>query len=274
MSDKRVGPGAIRPDDESKFPIFQPKITRDILPVFSLKAEFDNYIGKPVDQGPSNNCVANQLSIHLDHLRHRLGLPVDNPANRSLPSRMLSWYDARLRGGGTARTKQNSGVAVADAITSAQQIGLCSEVYYGYTKAHWYSTPDKSALAEAAKHKVIEASCLTVKRAPDGNSYVIEDMEACIASGHSFVFGIIYYDNMHTDRNGVLPMPPADKLGFIYDSHALCAIGYDRVKQQFLCRNCKGPNWGYIKGDVLIPYAIMKHPLMVFDAWTATSISG
>merc|ERR1712113_608188 len=93
----------------------------------------------------------------------------------------------------------------------------------------------------------------------------INDMKHCLFQGFPFVFGFWVYESFRNiNSSGMMPMPSSGE--YIAGGHAVCAVGYDDVREVLIVRNSWGRGWGD-NGFFYMPYRFVTDRNDVFDAW-------
>lgn len=203
-------------------------------------------------QGSLGSCSANAIAAALQFDRMKQGL------FDFAPSRLFIYYNERVI---ENTVKSDSGAAIRDGIKSVARQGDCPETKWPYVIKKFAIKPPRSCYTDALKYGV-----LSYQRV----SHELGQMQACLAEGHPFVFGIsIYWDFPTKSSTGVIPMPGHAKPA--HDGHVMLAVGYDNSRRVFLIRNSWGIGWG-VKGYGTIPYEYLLRPELSQDFWTIRTV--
>ena len=211
------------------------------------------------NQESLGSCTANAITGNLEFLDK---LPDNNYID---VSRLFIYYNTRALEG-TVDT--DSGSAIRDGIKTLASLGYCSESLWNYDISKFAQRPSEECYIEAQNHKIVSYYSMTT----------LNEMLTCLADGYPFVFGISIYESFEskkTTREGIVKMPDSGFIGFIkhlfgrgekyLGGHAIMAVGYDRKKKQFLCRNSWGKDWGQ-QGYFVIPFKYLE--TLANDFWT------
>lgn len=173
-------------------------------------------------------------------------------------SRLFCYFNARDREG---TADSDSGATLADTMWCLRHIGVCPENDWPYDTTKVLDRPNTTCYTDALKAEITLYSTLTT----------LEDMLACLAAGHPFVFGFTAYDSLQSNEmasSGILNLPKPSES--IIGGHAVCVIGYNLAQKRFLCRNSWGTSWGLPKmpGHFTMPFAYVTDPNLSGDWWT------
>ena len=206
------------------------------------------------DQRPLSSCSAHAIGAMFSYVNEKEGrAPI-------VPSRLFIYYNERSLEG-TVMT--DSGAKIRDGIKSIAKHGVCDEAEWPYDCTKFTQEPPAACYQSALAHRAIAYSSLAGRR---------HDLEACLADGYPFVFGMSVYSNFCTaqvSQTGVGAMPGlADTL---MGGHAVMATGYDRGAQTFLIRNSCGVSWG-MRGYFTLPYDFLESRHLTDNFWTIRRI--
>lgn len=210
------------------------------------------------DQGQLGSCTANALAAAFDFDRHREG------DTFITPSRLFIYYNERAMEGTTAT---DAGASIRDGVKTLRKIGVVPEREWPYVIADFTEKPSAKCYQDAKKYESLSyARILRPASDPTG------DMVACLAQGDPFVAGITVYESFespHASATGIIPVPkPGEKaLG----GHAILIVGYERAKNQFICRNSWGTSWGD-KGYFYLPYDYLASSKLASDIWVIKTV--
>jgi C1A family cysteine protease len=156
-------------------------------------------------------------------------------------SRLFLYYNARKLDGDV---DDDIGAYVSTAVKAIQTYGLCKETLWPYDVYKFKIEPNWRCYHDAKKRTISNIREIL------SHDAIIKTLDIQCP----VVVGVALYDEFYKVSNSatVLPMPrrPNDVIG----SHAMCVVGYDDTKQQFLARNSFGNDWGEL-GYLWIPYA-------------------
>jgi C1A family cysteine protease len=206
------------------------------------------------DQLELGSCTANAIAAALEFDRDKQRL-VD-----FIPSRLFIYYNERVIENSVGF---DSGAQIRDGIKSVNTVGACQEADWPYDVSQFATKPLDAAYVDALLDRAMVYARVM---------QTTQQMMGCLASGFPFVFGFTVYTSFESDAvamTGIMPMPKHQEqtLG----GHAVLAVGYDAVKQQFIVRNSWGPNWG-LGGYFRMPFAYLSNPRLASDLWSIRAI--
>lgn len=234
-----------------------------ILRKLPVKADLRSKCPKTVyDQGRLGSCTANAIGAALEFDQIKQG------QTPSTPSRLFIYYNERAM---EHNIQTDSGAQIRDGIKSVAKQGACPETLWPYDDTpppsegtpcptcKFAQKPSAKCYTEALKRQI-----LSYQRVPN----ILSSMKGCLADGFPFVFGFTVYENFPFDTTtGVVPAPKGGVLG----GHAVLAVGYDDITQQFTFRNSWSKKWG--KGGYgFIAYSYLLDPNLADDLWTIRTI--
>lgn len=220
--------------------------------VAELAATVDLRPGCPPvhDQGRLADCAANTVGAAVAYGQMRQGKPA------TMPSRLFVYYNERALEGTIAA---DSGGTIRGALKAARRYGVPPESDWPYDPALLSQKPTAAAYDDGLRNQV-----LAYRRLPRD----LNQMRACLSTGHPFAFGFSVYESFMSDevaRTGVAPMPhPSEP---VVGGHCALAVGYDDAAGRFLARNSWGTGWG-MAGYFTLPYAYLAQPTLSADFWT------
>ena len=257
----RIGHYGWKPDlpDHRDFLFATPPATAAALPT---KVDLRAKCPPVYDQGQLGSCTANAIAGAIEFDQKKQGLP------EFTPSRLFIYYNERVLEG--TPPSVDSGAQIRDGIKSVASQGVCKETSWPYSDQNtnpnpcpsckYAKKPTAACYTEATAHKITVYQRL--------NSAVISTLKGCLAGGFPFVFGFTVYESFESPqvaKTGIVPMPgPQEK---VVGGHAVVAVGYDDVKQQFIVRNSWGTSWG-LKGYFMMPYGYLTNTNLADDFWT------
>ncbi len=206
------------------------------------------------DQGQLGSCTANAIAGAMEFDRKKQSLP------DFVPSRLFIYYNERVMEG---TVSSDSGAQIRDGIKSVAKIGAPPESDWPYDISKFTEQPPASAYADAKLDRAIRYQRVV---------QTLQQMQGCLASGYSFVFGFTVYESFESETvatTGIMPMPAPHerKLG----GHAVMAVGYDNASRMMIVRNSWGAGWGQ-NGYFMMPYEFIISRSMASDFWTIQSV--
>ncbi len=145
------------------------------LPKFAVLPERVDLRGScpPVlDQGQLGSCTANAIaSAHQYQQIKQTFFP------QFMPSRLFIYYNERIILG---TVSYDSGACIRDGIKSIASQGVPTENSWPYEIARFRRKPSTQCYSRAMTHQALEYMRI---------SYNLEEMKACLADGHPFIFG-------------------------------------------------------------------------------------
>jgi C1A family cysteine protease len=155
-------------------------------------------------------------------------------------SRLFLYYNARKISGDI---NEDIGAYISTAIEAVKTYGLCREDLWPYDPDKFDVEPAYICYRDARKR--------TIEKVYEITSH--EEIIDMLDRQHPVVVGVAVYPDFNriNNQSTILKMPGAaeEPIG----SHAMCIVGYDDSKQQFLLRNSFGDDWGE-GGYFWIPY--------------------
>jgi C1A family cysteine protease len=155
-------------------------------------------------------------------------------------SRLFLYYNARKLSGDI---NEDIGAYISTAIEAVKTYGLCREDLWPYDPDKFDIEPGYKCYRDARKRTIDQVYEITSH----------EEIIDMLDRQHPVVVGVAVYSDFDqiNNQSTILKMPTAteEPIG----SHAMCIVGYDDSKQQFLLRNSFGDDWGE-GGYFWIPY--------------------
>jgi C1A family cysteine protease len=208
------------------------------------------------DQENLGSCTANALVGALEFLEIK-----DKIAKFEDLSRLFVYYNERVI---EHSVNYDSGAMLRDGIKTLSKQGVCSEELWKYNLSKFKTKPKPNCYTDALNHKILSYFRINT----------LDEMRLCLADGFPFVFGFSVYDSFESDevaKTGIVPMPTKDEQ--LLGGHAVCAVGYNDLTQQFLVRNSWGTKWG-VDGYFYIPYRYLVDRNLSDDFWTVRKETG
>jgi C1A family cysteine protease len=155
-------------------------------------------------------------------------------------SRLFLYYNARKLSGDI---NEDIGAYISTAIEAVKTYGLCREDLWPYDPSKFDVEPAYICYRDARKR--------TIEKVYEITSH--EEIINMLDQWHPVVVGVAVYSDFNKVNNvdTILKMPRDNEEPI--GSHAMCIVGYDDSKQQFLLRNSFGDDWGE-GGYFWVPY--------------------
>ena len=199
-----------------------------------------------LDQGTIGSCVANAFALNISY----------QTANKTMLSRLMLYVLARIRQNSTL--SQDVGTTIRTTASSILGYGICPETVYPYIVSNYAMFPPLNAFKSSNLFSSFIYTFVTQN---------LSSIQVCLNTYKvPIIFGFIVYNTFMTStvaKTGIVPMPNT-KVDKVVGGHCMNIIGYDDVKQVFICANSWGVGWGD-KGYCYIPYAYLLNPSMASD---------
>lgn len=202
------------------------------------------------DQGQLGSCTAFSIGKGL---REMLDIIAKIP-HTEFSARYLYYFERCAE----HDIPDDNGANLVDGLWTLVDRGICPEAACPYDIERFTERPDTAADVSALMHKVKSTHHL-----PD-----LAALKANLAAGYPAAFGMQCYSTLQNNKaatTGYVDMPPAGEAP--EGGHAVCAVGYDDVRQVVIVRNSWSATWGD-KGYFYLPYAYFLDG-HCFDIWTA-----
>lgn len=226
-----------------------------------LKIDLTPQMPPVYDQGELGSCVGNAVAAAMEYDRIRQGAAWPIPETRTVPSRLMIYYEARRIEKSIA---EDAGCEIRDGVKAAVKVGACYEDLWPYDVAKFADRPAQECYDAALRDRVKSYARVTRSQS---------QLEAVLASGSPIIIGISVYDSFESDavaRTGTVPMPK--KKEAMLGGHAVLVVGYDRRKRRFIVRNSWGEGWGK-KGYFTLPYDYVLDENLADDFWVAKTVT-
>lgn len=166
-------------------------------------------------------------------------------------SRLFIYYNARARRG---EVLQDTGTTLRDALKAVKKYGVCSESVWPYDIAMFDDRPSLVAYQDARQRGIKSYQRLGTK---------FDAMDALTNWKPVLVALVVYSCFMSlTQTQSVVPMPTDTSIEV--GGHAMCLVGYNSDRKEFLAKNSFGIEWGD-NGYCWIPFAYLDRYL--YDWW-------
>ena len=235
-------------------------IEKETLPA---SVDLSDHIVKIYDQGSIGACVSNALSSAVS-----MKLNMKNKARMfsswgilPSPSRLYNYNLSRLVEG--ERLNDDGGCMIETGIKVLQEYNFCNEELFEYDASNMLKFPTLKASINADYNNK-NYSFKYNKLTQDLNT-----IKASLAENNPIAMGIVLFDSMNKQTNGLLPTPNPEKEKVI-GGHAILLVGYDDNKKTFKFVNCWSERWGN-KGFGYIMYDYALNPDIAGDVYNVTN---
>jgi C1A family cysteine protease len=241
------------PDKRDLYRRFVPQSVQSLPPKVDLRPKCPAVY----DQGRLGSCTANAIGAahQFEQIRQ-----AGKKRRNFVPSRLFIYWNERSLEG---TISEDAGAYIRDGIKSLVKWGVCPETEWPYVESRFAVKPSTTAFIHAAQHQALKYQRL------DQN---LQQLRACLASGHPFVFGFTVYESFESKsvaKVGIIPMPGPGERSM--GGHAVLCVGYDDESKYFIVRNSWGASWGD-KGHCHMPYAYLADSDLSADFWTVTLV--
>lgn len=218
-----------------------------------LPISFDirSYCPPIYDQGDIGSCTANAIAVALRVLYKTAKKPDLEPSRLG-----LYYLERKLEG----TVNEDAGAIIANGFKVCRKMGVFPESMWEYSNEHLFSAPPAKCLVEGEKHQILQYSA--IPRSLYAFKYALTQFKV-------IVIGISVYESFESDKvaqTGLVPMPK--KTESLLGGHAIAIVGYDDVRQVFICQNSWGTAWGD-KGYFYLPYKFITNKGLSDDFWVA-----
>ena len=208
-------------------------------------------------QGTIGSCTANAIAAAIQFEQARQHSP-----RLFMPSRLFIYYNERVI---ENTVDLDCGAQLQSGLKAVAMTGFCDEVLWPYKAAAFRDKPSQACYDQAALQKGVFYQSLVQD---------LHHMEACLAEGRPFLFGLTAYETFEgagVAQTGQLQMPREEehKLG----GHAVMAVGYDQSRRHLLVRNSWVQEWGQ-HGYFTVPYDYIATPGLATDFWIVSLTGG
>lgn len=209
---------------------------------FSLRS-----IMSPIlNQGSIGTCVSNAFALCIATMTKK----------NVKPSRLFHYAVSRILTN-TVLT-DDSGLYIRDACNTITKYGVCQEVLWDYNDTKYDILPPLNAFQNARYFKKFLYTFI--------NQDLISLKQCLVTNKTPIIFGFMVYDSFMKDNvvtTGIVPYPNIQTESLL-GGHCMLIIGFDDVKQNFICANSWGTSWGD-KGFCYIPYTYLTDPNLASD---------
>ena len=231
------------------------KITKNVIKPLPESYDLIKWMPPVYDQGELGSCSANAVGASLQYNQRKQKVLVFRP------SRLFIYYNTRVL---EKTVDEDSGATIRNAVKSVVKCGACTETRWPYKIDQFTLKPTPVCYGEGSHHKAV-----VYRRV----ARTIPQLQGCIASGFPIIFGFMVYSSFESEevsKTGIVPMP--SKREECMGGHAVLAVGYDKAKKWFICRNSWGNDWGD-KGYFYLKEDYFTNPELSDDFWVVEMVS-
>lgn len=224
------------------------KTTTTVTPASKTQSTFSlrNTMAPILDQGNLGSCVANSFALIIGTMTK----------NNVRPSRIELYCISRILD--NTPLSQDDGTTIRSACNTILKYGVCQETVWPYIVNRFSVFPPLNVLQQSKLFRRFSYTFVTQN---------LQSIKTCFNTYRvPITFGFMVYDSFMTTavaKNGIVPMPNTSK-EILLGGHCMTMVGYDDSKQQFICANSWGTNWGD-KGYCYIPYNYLLNPSLAAD---------
>lgn len=226
-------------------------------PQVPVPTEFDlrttGYLPPVFDQGQSGSCTGHGTVAGIMFARAKSKFPFIDL------SRFFPYYNGRVIEGDAG---SDDGAQIRDVVKASANLGDCPYPEWPTVMSKVVVKPPSKCYLDAIKHKV-QYTAVT---------HAAYYVKHCISVlGLPVVFGFTVYDSFEGDQvaaTGIMPMPNLN-VESVVGGHCVLAVGYSDSKDQIICRNSWGADWGD-KGCFYMPASRYFFSSLVSDLWAIT----
>lgn len=195
------------------------------------------------DQGSLGSCTANATLTPVALL------------NGSIPqSRLLQYYFTREIEG---NINEDSGAEIRNAIKVLNRNGTCAEFRWPYDVAQFATKPNQGAIDAANGNMGYNYAAV---------EQTLDDLCLALLFNPCVVFGFMVKASFESMKVATLGHYNPKKSEAVIGGHAVCLVGYDKVKRTFLVRNSWGAKWG-MGGYFTMPFKEVLDGIVSSDFW-------
>lgn len=198
------------------------------------------------DQEQLGSCTSNALIS-----AYEIMLKLRYPEKYTELSRLFVYYNTRLY---YNELNEDSGAYLRDSLKAIKKYGVCTETIWPYDTSKFDVQPSPEAYVDATNRNINYYETLIT------TSEILQ----VLSLGYPVTVGIEIFDEFAylDEMNYIVPMP--SKYAISAGGHAVCVVGYDSTKGQFLVKNSFGINWGN-KGYCMMPFEYIER--YCFERW-------
>lgn len=218
-------------------------------PTYSLKVNLTSI----VNQGNLGSCVSNAFSLNIS----------TQTKNNVNISRLQHYGLCRILD--NTPFNQDNGTTIRTACKALLNYGACQETEWPYITSNFNTLSPLSTFKNSKKFYTFTYTFI---------SQNLTSLKTAITTYKTpIIFGFLVYSSFMTNvvsSTGVVPMPNknTEKL---QGGHCMCVVGFDDIKEVFICANSWGTNWGD-KGLCYMPYAYLTNSSFAADFCVTTFV--
>ena len=119
-------------------------------------------------------------------------------------SRLFIYYNSRLKNLPLGSRPTDSGSAIAYAVESLSEVGVCLEDLWTYDARKVNAKPSPECYSAASDHMIVEALEIDID---------LFEMKACLAQGFPILISINVYGSFDDAKpKGIVPIPKANEV--------------------------------------------------------------
>lgn len=208
------------------------------------------------NQGSIGACVSNAVGAAIKMKLKSINKSRINPFRAYYDSvnfsRLYNYNLSRLYE--KSKLSDDCGCMVESALEILDTYSFCDESLFDYTQENFSRFPDLKASVNASVNGKPEYKFKFNKLQQD-----LETIKSSIVSGNPVFMGIVLFDSMNREVNGLLPTPNLDT-DKVISGHCILLDGYDDNKKTFKFVNCWGDKWGNNGfGYIMYDYAMNEN---------------
>jgi C1A family cysteine protease len=201
-----------------------------------------------LDQGNLGSCVSNASSIAIN---------ISTNGNL-INSRLFLYYCCRDSDG--SNIQQDTGSTVRSICKAIKNYGLTAETNWAYDITKFSKLPSINCFTN--QYKINSFIYNFINLGPN----LINDIKNSLLSNNVVLFGMYIYSSFMTitvKNTGLVPIPNKTKEKLM-GGHCMAIIGFDDIKNSFICQNSWGIKWGD-KGKCYIKYKMITDSKLCLD---------
>jgi C1A family cysteine protease len=178
------------------------------------------------DQDQLGSCTSNAIIGAYEIMLKRL-----YPEKYTELSRLFVYYNTRIY---YNELNIDSGAYLRDTLKSIKKYGVCAESIWPYEIDKFDEQPTPQAYIDAVARNINYYETLITQN----------EILQVLTLGKPVIIGTTIFDqfNYLDSSNYTLPMPRENEIGI--GNHALCIVGYDLTRREYIIKNSFGTGWG------------------------------